>query len=382
MEKIKVMIIGNNDNRIYEIKSLLGNDEIAFVGFSKQGEMALEKTLSLKPEVIIIHCDEDSEDAINLAEKLYIKMPGVSVIFLCDHLSISIIDKAMFAGVRKVFQFPIDALSLIENIQLVNRVEKSRSENSNTAIANMESKVVTFFGAKGGIGKTTIAVNVGVTLAQLGKKVAIIDANLQFGDVNVFFDVDSKDTISELSQGRDTGDIEAIKKLMVLHYSGVSILCAPKSPEYAEYVSAKNIETIINTMRPYYDYIIIDTTPAFSDVNMVALENSNLILLVSEPDISTLRNTKISLNILESLQQREKTEIVINRVAKGTIAIKDIQKVLDVQIKHKIPQDLKIGIGCHNKGVPIVIDSPRTPIAQELRKLGKAIVSMIDQTAR
>lgn len=378
MEKIKVMIIGNNDNRIYEIKSLLGSDEIAFVGFSKQGEMALEKTLSLKPEVIIIHCDEDGEDAVNLAEKLYIKMPSSSVIFLCEHLSIAIIDKAMFAGVRKVFQFPIDSFSLIENIQLVNRVEKSRSENSNTVIANMESRIVTVFGAKGGIGKTTIAVNAGVALAQMGKKVAMIDANLQFGDVNVFFDVDSKDTISDLSQGRDTGDIDAIKKLMVLHYSGVSILCAPKSPEYAEYISVKNMETIINTMRPYYDYIIIDTTPAFSDVNMIAIENSNLILLISEPDISTLRNTKVSLTILESLQQREKTEIVINRADKGTISIKDIQKVLNVQVKHKIPQDLKVGIACHNKGVPIVIDSPRTPIAQELRKLGKAIVGMID----
>ncbi|HEY5557310.1 AAA family ATPase [Acetobacterium sp.] len=382
MEKIKVMIIGNNDNRIYEIKSLLGNEEIAFVGFSKQGDSALEKTLSLKPQVVIIHCEEEVEDAVNLAEKLNIKMPGSGVIFLCDHLSVAIIDKAMFAGVRKVMSFPVDAKSLIQNIQLVNQVEKSRSENSSTAVANMESKVVTVFGAKGGIGKTTIAVNVGVVLAKMGKKVAILDANLQFGDVNVFFDIDSKDTISELSQGKDLTDIDAIKRLMALHYTGVSILCAPKSPEYAEYVSAKNVETIINTMRPYYDYIIIDTTPAFSDVNVVAIENSNLILLICEPDISTIRNTKVSLNILEYLQQRDKTEIVINRAGNGTISIKDIQKVLDVQIKHKIPLDIKIGIACHNKGVPIVVDSPRTAIAQELRKLGKEIVNTIDQIGK
>ena len=382
MEKIKVMVIGNNDNRIYEIKSLLGNDEIAFVGFSKLGDSALEKTLSLKPQVVIIHCEEEAEVALNLAEKLNIKMPGSGVIFLCDHLSVAIIDKAMFAGVRKVMSFPVDSKSLIQNIQLVNRVEKSRSENSSTAVANMESKVVTIFGAKGGIGKTTIAVNIGVVLAQMGKKVAILDANLQFGDVNVFFDVDSKDTISELSQGKDLADIDAIKRLMALHYTGVSILCAPKSPEYAEYVSAKNVETIINTMRPYYDYIIIDTTPAFSDVNVVAIENSNLILLICEPDISTIRNTKVSLNILEYLQQRDKTEIVINRAGNGTISIKDIQKVLDVQIKHKIPLDIKIGIACHNKGVPIVVDSPRTAIAQELRKLGKEIVNTIDQIGK
>ncbi|KNZ41639.1 AAA family ATPase [Acetobacterium bakii] len=379
MEKIKVMIIGNNDNRIYEIKSLLVNDVIALVGFSKLGEAALEKTLSLNPQVILIQCDEDGTEAISMAEKIYIKLPGANVIFLCDQLSVAIIDKAMFAGVRKVLPFPVDALELIANIELVNHVEKSRSENSNQVAANMESKVVTIFGAKGGIGKTTIAVNVGVTLAKIGKKVIMIDANLQFGDVNVFFDVDSKYTISDLTQGRDSGDIDAIKRCIVLHYSGVSILCAPKSPEYAEYVSVKNLETIINTLRPFYDYIIIDTPPAFSDMTMCAIENANLVLMISEPDISTLRNTKISLGILDSLLQRDKIEIVINRVANGMITLKDIQRVLGVPIKNKISLDLKTALICHNKGVPMVIEAPRNPMAQDLAKLGKNIAELINK---
>jgi len=379
MKKIKVMIIGNNDNRIYEIKSLLENEAIAFVGFSKLEEIALEKTLSLNPQVIIIQCDEDGSDAINMAEKIYVKLPGSNVIFLCDQLSVAIIDKAMFAGVRKVLQFPVDSETLIENIALVNRVEKSRFENSNQGVANMESRVVTVFGAKGGIGKTTIAVNVGAALAKMGKKVVMIDAKLQFGDVNVFFDVDSKNTISDLTQGRDSGDIEAIKKNMALHFSGVSILSAPKSPEYAEYVTVKNIDSMINTLRPYYDYIIIDTPPVFNDITMCAIENSNLVLLISEPDISTLRNTKISLSILDSLLQRDKTEIVINRVSNGMITIKDIQRVLNVTIKNKISLDLKTALNCHNKGVPLVIEAPKTLIAQELMKLGKNVVELIEK---
>lgn len=379
MEKIKVMIIGNNDNRIYEIKTLLGNDVIAFVGFSKLDEIALEKTLSLNPQVIIIQCDVDGIDAINMAEIIYVKLPGSNVIFLCDQLSVSIIDKAMFAGVRKVLTFPVDSETLIENIELVNRVEKSRFENSNQGVANMESRVVTVFGAKGGIGKTTIAVNVGASLAKIGKKVVMIDAKLQFGDVNVFFDVDSKNTISDLTQGRDCGDIDAIKRCIAVHYSGVSILCAPKSPEYAEYVTVKNLETMLNTLRPYYDYIIIDTSPAFNDITLCAIENANLILLIAEPDISTLRNTKVSLSVLDSLLQRDKTEIVINRLSKGMITIKDIQRVLDVQIKNIISLDLKTALACHNKGIPIVIEAPKTLIAQDLIKLGKNVVALINR---
>lgn len=378
MEKIKVMIIGNNDNRIYEIKSLLRTDRIAFVGFSKQDKIALEKAIGLKPNVVLLQCDDDYRDAIDLAKKIYMKMPGCAVIFLCDYFDRSMIEEVMLAGVRKVLQLPIDVKILTENIEIAYNIEKSRLENADLTAANMQSRIITVFGAKGGIGKTTIAVNLAVLLAKMGKKVAIIDADLQFGDVNVYFDIDPKDTIAELSQGKDSGNIDAIKRIMALHFSGVSVVCAPKSPEYAEYVTANIVETMINTMRPYYDYVLVDTAPQFNDVTMAAIENANLVLLVAAPDISTLRNTKISLNILESLQQREKTEIIVNRMTKGMISIKDMQRVLGVQVKNTIALDFKIAANCHNKGLPIVLDSPKSEIGKDLVKLAKNVVSMID----
>jgi len=380
MEKIKVMIIGNNDNRIYEIKSLLGSDKLAFIGFSKQDESVLEKAISIKPHVIIIQFDDEYNDAIDLAEKIYIKIPGCAVIFLCDRFDVSMLEKVMLAGVRKVLQFPIDIETLTENIELAHYMERSRLENADSSASNnMQSRIITVFGAKGGIGKTTITVNLAVALAKMGKKVAIIDADLQFGDVNVYFDIDPKDTISELSQGNDAGDIDAIKRMMALHFSGVSVVCAPKSPEYAEYVTTKNIETMINTMRPFYDYILIDTAPMFSDITMVAIENSNLVLLVSVPDISTLRNTKITLNILDSLQQKEKTELVINRLTKGLISLKDMQRVLNEPLKNTIAFDFKTAISSHNKGVPIVLDAPKSEIGKDLRKLANYVINTINQ---
>jgi pilus assembly protein CpaE len=379
MEKIKVMIVGNNDNRIYEIKSLLRNDTVAFIGFSKHDENVLDKSISLKPHVMIIQCEDDFKAAIDLAEQIYIKIPGCAVILLCDRFDMSMIEKVMLAGIRKVLQFPIDTETLTENIELAHYMEKSRMENSDvTASNNMQSRIITVFGAKGGIGRTTITVNLAVSLAKMGKKVAIIDADLQFGDVNVYFDIDPKDTISELSQGNDAGDIDAIKRMMALHFSGVSIVCAPKSPEYAEYVSLKNFETMINTIRPFYDYILIDTAPVFSDITMSAIENSNLVLLISVQDISTLRNTKITLNILESLQQKEKTELVINRLNKGLISQKDMQRVLGEPVKNTIVFDFKTATTAHNKGIPIVLDAPKTEIGKDLRKLANYVVNTID----
>lgn len=380
MEKIKVMIVGDNDSKIYELKSELTHEDIAFMGFSKQGAGAMEKALSINPNVILIQCEEEYDDAVELAETVYLKMPGCCVIMLCDKLEIDIIEKAMLAGVRKVLQRPLDSKTLIENIKLAYSVERTRAQNVNTSATNMQSRVITVFGAKGGIGKTTISVNLAVLLAQMGKKTAIIDTDLQFGDVNVFLDLDPKDTIAELAQDRNASDIDAIKRFTMLHFSGVSVLCAPKSPEYAEYVTAKHIETIINTMRPHYDYIIIDTTPLFNDATIVAIENANLVLLVSALDISTLRNTKMCLNILESIQQRDKVELIINRVTDGIITIRDVKRVLDTQIKNRISLDFKTALTSHNKGIPIVIEAPRTQIAQELTQIAKNIVRQLDNS--
>jgi pilus assembly protein CpaE len=191
MEKIKVMIVGDNDHKIYELKSLLGNDEIAFVGFAKEGEIALEKVISLKPNVVLLQCSQDYDFAFDLSENIYIKIPGCCVVMVVNTIHSDTIERAMLAGVRKVLTTPIDSATLIENMKLAYNVEKTRVTNTSTTTQNMESKIITVFGSKGGIGKTTIAVNLAVTLAKMGKKVAILDTDLQFGDVNVFFDIDS-----------------------------------------------------------------------------------------------------------------------------------------------------------------------------------------------
>ena len=245
----------------------------------------------------------------------------------------------------------------------------------------MQSRVVTVFGAKGGVGKTTIAVNTAVVLAQKGNKVAVIDTDLQFGDVNIFFDIDTKDTIAELSQGRDAADIDAIKGLQ-LCTTRASACCARRKPGIRRIRVGEKYRNDYQHNATALDYIIIDTTPLFNDATMVAIENSNLVLLVSGMDISTLRNTKTSLNILESLQQRDKTEVVINKISNGIISVKDIQRVLDLQVKNKISLDIKTALTCHNKGVPIVIDAPRTAIARDLAQLADSIVNIIDSRVK
>lgn len=376
MDKIKVLVAAGSEEKRFELKNILTHEEIAIVGFSKPGIVVLEKAGSLQPDVIVMVYDKDEGDAAEVAERIYMCLPGCAVLQISENLSVDIIEKAMQAGVRKVLSWPVEQKTLIENIKFLHTAEKQRMSNSKRPDLNWQSKVITVFGTKGGIGKTTIAANLAVSLSRLGKKVALIDLDLQFGDVGIFLDIEPKDSIAELVTDRTSFDIDTVKSYMMLHYSGVSVLCAPKSPEYADIVTSEHISKIINTVRPYYDYVIIDTPPAFNDNTITAIEESNLVLFIITLEISTLKNAKVSINVFESLNQKDKLKIVVNRDQDGaTITAKDASHVLKLNVFSRIHSDWKTAITALNKGIPIVIDSPRSLIKREFEELAKSIIS-------
>ena len=373
MEKIKVLIVAESEEKRYELKNSLSSDEIAIVGIIKSGTTVLDKVGSLIPDVVVIFGEENSSEYLEIAERIYVSIPSCMVLLLLENPTIKAIDQAMQAGIRKVITWPSGSSQLLENIKLFNSLEKMRISNSKQRKVNWESKVITVFGTKGGIGKTTTSVNLAVALARTGKKVALIDLDLQFGDIGVFLDIEPKDSIAELVQEKSSFEIDTIKSFMVLHSSGISVLTAPKSPEYADIVTPEHIEKIINTIRPYYDYVIIDTPPAFNDSTLIAIDNSNFVLFVITLEISTLRNAKISAEVFNTLNQKDKLRIVVNRESSSGISIKDAQKVLGCEMFFKVTSDWKTAISSLNKGVPIVLDAPRTEVAKQFVALAKKV---------
>lgn len=369
MEKIKVLVVADSESKRYELKTILTTEEIAIVAFSKTGAAVLDKTVSLLPEVVVMVGENTGGDFAEIAERIYMSIPSCTVLLLYENPDMDIVEKAMQAGIRKVLSWPCDQKTLIDNIKLLCSVEKMRSSNNKQTRVNWQSKVITVFGTKGGIGKTTVAINLAVALARSGKKVALIDLDLQFGDVGVFLDLEPKDSIAELVQERSTFDIDSIKSYMVLHSSGVSALCAPKSPEFADVVTGDHVEKIINTMRPYFDYVIIDTAPSYNDCSIVAIENSNFVLFVISLDISTLRNARISADVFETLKQKDKMRVVVNRDHESGITLKDAEKVLGTKMFMRIQSDWKTAINALNKGVPVVIDAPKSQIGQQFLQL-------------
>jgi pilus assembly protein CpaE len=197
---------------------------------------------------------------------------------------------------------------------------------------------------------------------------------LQFGDVNLLLDLEPKDTIVELVQERGGITIDNIKAFSMVHSSGVSVLCAPKSAEFAELVSARHVETIIDVLRPYYDFIILDLPPAFNDVSIAAVENCDELMLIYNLDILSLKNAKVCLTILDQIQQREKAQFIINKNINSLIKVKDFEAMFETPVFATISNDVKSANICLNKGQPIVVSMPRTPMAKEIVGLAQKIL--------
>lgn len=375
MERIKLLIVDDVEETRDNIKRIAEMEkDILVVGEAEDGEKAVELAQKIQPDVILMDINMPAMDGITATEHIAMSCPHTSIIIMSVQGEQEYLKKAMIAGAREYIVKPFSINDLIETVRSVYHVEL-RKRNlvhmpRNYEKPEHESQTVTVFSTKGGVGKSTIAVNLAVSLQQQKKKVALIDLDLQFGDTAVMLNVVPERTITELTQNLKDMDVDELDQFLVEHDSGIKILPAPNRPEYAELISAEQVEKIIRLLKKTYDYIIIDSPPFFHDTNMVALDMSDQILLIVALDLSTIKNAKLSLEVFETLHHKVKTKMVINRATEENgIKSTDLEHSLNFLNACQIPGDGRMVIGAINKGVPFVISDPKAAISVSVNKL-------------
>ncbi len=379
---IRLMLVSRQETVLSSLRQLLDFDEeLSILAEAPGGDAALEAVENHSPDVLLLHSGGTDSDAMNLAERIILCRPRTFVILLVQELTLEVMQAAAAAGCHNVLPFPSDGKELCDHIRRVYHAESGRiaALNVNQRVV-WASRVIAVYGAKGGLGKTSIAVNLAIKLAEMGRKVALVDLDLQFGDVHIFMDADPKETISDLAQDTGAPDIDAIRSYMVAHPSGVQILCAPKSPEYADMISADRIQSLLGLLRSCYDYVIIDTPSNFADATLAALEASTSILFLTGLDISILKNSKVALGILESLGQKKKVRVVINRAVEvSSITVADVQRIVDAPILARIPSDYLVAVAALNRGQPFVQSAPKSRLSLAVCDIAEKIDSGKDQ---
>lgn len=374
MSKIKAIVVTDDMDYRLKVKNMVECDEIELSGYSEYDSGTTLKIQGMTPDVVIFGSSKNEDLRFQIVQEVYLKVKGCLFIMMNPTVDVDFMKKAMQSGLRMVFPETVSKNELRRAMIDGFSFERQRFEKER-AKSDERCRVFSFFSGKGGVGKTTSSVNVALGLVMRGKKVLLLDGDLEFGDANLHLDIEPKDTIAELVQERTITNAQTVQTFITTHSSGLSILCAPKSPELAEYVNSKHFDAIINVMRPYYDYIIIDLPNSLNDVSIVAAENSDMLFIVCGQEISSLKNAKMCMNVLESLQLGEKIQVIINRsYDKSMIKIKDFESLLGVKIAHVIPDDAPNMLAGLNKGTP-VISIGRTPASVEFGKLCDKLVN-------
>lgn len=382
--KIRIIIADDSEQTRENIRAIFSYEEsIDIIGEAQNGLEAVELTRELRPDVILMDINMPEMDGIKAAKTITEEGLEGAIIMMSIQEEREYLKKAMSAGARDYVVKPFRVNELIDTIKRIFQVDQAKKKKIASPItaSKIQSKVISVFSTKGGVGKTTIATNLAVAIATTtNKKVALLDFDLQFGDVAISLNLYVKNTITELI--KDMSNVEhendMIEEYMLAHYSGVRVLAAPIKPENAEYVNAEHIKKIIDILKGRFEYIIIDTAQGFDDTVITALDESNTILYISTLDLPSIKNTKNGLEVMKTLNySNEKVRVVVNK-SNESFGIKhlDFKAALNVELFAIIPDDLASVAISVNNGHPLVSHRRSSAVSKRIFKLAQTIVQV------
>ncbi|MFX4260591.1 AAA family ATPase [Pelotomaculum propionicicum] len=381
-EKTSVLVVDDIANTREDIKRLLYFEEdIVVVGEAGDGEEALRLAQELKPDVVLMDINMPGMDGIMATEAIFNSEPDTAIIIISIQGEPEYLKKAMAAGARDYLVKPLSSNELSETIRRVSNSYKTRSVRAaavpaTTTKAEPElpaNRIIVVFSSKGGVGKTTLSCNLAVCLAQESRKnVALVDLNLQGGDVSVMLNLSPRGTISDLVKEEDNIEYSLVNSFMAPHMSGLKILPAPLRPEEADVITSAHIVEILTLLKNHYDFIIVDTTPLFNDLTLSAMEMADDILLTFTRDLAAIKHVATDMEILETLALSDKVKLVLNQATLDYgIKINELEKRLNRSPAALLPYDEKTVLSSVNKGHPFVLTHHNTRIAQSIRNFSR-----------
>jgi pilus assembly protein CpaE len=390
-EKIRVMIVDDVSETRENVRKLLQfESDVEVVGVARTGKEAIQASQDLQPDVVLMDINMPDMDGISATEAIRAKQPAVQVVILSVQGDQNYMRRAMLAGARDFLTKPPMGDELISAIRRAGAMAQSeKSKSAQVAVApisgNMgtiagygvpKGKIVTIYSPKGGTGCTTLAVNLALTLNNEDTRVALVDGNLQFGDVAVFINEQGKNTIIDLAPRAEELDPEIVEEVMLKHAtSGLHVLAAPSRPEYAERVSSGQFTKVLEYLRQMYAYVIVDTASLLTDVTLAAIDVSDLIVLVTTQDIPAIKNCRLFLDLLQTLGiERDRILFVMNRYDKRINITPDrVTENLKQEIVSVIPFDEQTATKAVNRGIPFVLDSKNQPAARGVFSLAENV---------
>ena len=401
-DTIRVLIVDDIPETRDHLTKLLGfESDIDVVGSAASGAEAITLATAMTPDVVLMDINMPDMDGIAATELLARAVPTASVVMMSVQGEADYLRRSMLAGAREFLVKPFSSDELTASIRQVYSREREKvslmaaaapaASAAAQAAAGTPSGgpkgsgggepgiVVAVFSPKGGVGRTTVAVNLAVAAAtELGKKVVLIDGSFQFGDVGVLLNLNPKnksiaDLVPELEQAGN--DVESIDTFVINHSAGIRVLLAPPSPEMAELITPSGIKRIIETLRKTHDLVVVDCTAFFNDTTLAILDSADTILTMLSLEITSIKNMRLFLEVADQLgYEAGKVRLVLNRADSALgIRVADVEHSIGRKVDDTIVSDGRSVVYALNRGVPFFLSNREAQVSQDILRLAKAV---------
>ena len=317
-------------------------------------------------DVLVVACQGYSERALIMIDAAVKQDRGRPVLVLAGGSSTGFVRRVFEAGADDILTLPQHPDQVRFSIQKLVARKARQTDGTTTS----QGRLICVLGPKGGSGKTLVSANLGVALAEAGSKVAIVDLDLQFGDVALCLGLGPERTFYDLAQAGGTLDAQKLDAYLMAHPSGVRVLLAPTRPDQASSITVELIRDVYSALRSEYDAVIVDTPPGFTAEVIATIDAATDLVVVGMLDALSLKNTKLGLETLELMGCEPGTiRMVLNRAQSQVgISTAEVSRVLGREPDVLVPSDREIPRAV-NEGVPITIARPSSDAAMAFRQL-------------
>jgi pilus assembly protein CpaE len=376
---LRLAIVDPNDGAREKLKSmLLSMDVVWLEAECSRYEFFADVVGQTNPDIGVVCVDNDAEKAVRLIADLRERSPECNILVVSSSTDGQLILKAMRAGAKEFVTAPVKIEDLMSALD---RIGNSRFGAG--AGKQRGCTVIAIAGATGGVGSTSLAVNLGCSLAvDPQNTVALVDLDLSLGDADVFLDTIPDYTLVDVAQNIARLDITLLRRSLTKHSSGLYLLPRPVQLQDTQLITPTDLERVFGLLKASFTHLIIDCSKAYSALDMVALGAANHTLLVTQLDLPCLRNVvRLMMSFDELPEIKDKVKIVVNRVGldNGQISLKKAQETIGRDIYWQLPNDYRVMVEVRNNGVPLIEQAPRAAITQAIVSLSEALCG--DQSA-
>ena len=392
---IKVLIVDDiAETRDHLTKLLAMEQTVEVAGSASSGEEAIQMAMDLRPDVVVMDINMPGMDGIAAAELISQRLPTVAIIMMSVHGEAEQMRRSLQAGAREFLVKPFSSDEFSETIKRVHDREEARRQHIQAAMPagsaaaapdpDIEHQVIAIFSPKGGSGRTTIATNLAIAIKQqTGARVALLDANLQFGDVGVLLNLNPKTrSIMDAADGGEL-DRDLVESVLIDHSTGIRALLAPPTPEGADLITPASLLTVVGHLRTMHAYTVVDLPAGLNDHSLAIMEIADQIVVMAALEITSIKNLRLFLEVADQLgYERSKLRIVMNRsdTTQG-IRLGDVEGSIRRSIDGTIVSDGRLAVLAVNRGVPFIVSNPESPLSRDVNRLAQTLIGDTIATA-